>query len=245
MMQAVAEVYVPDAVRKVRNRVSVVSIAAEEVSQSTDKGDKARVLDDDWLNQFMRFSEDASSERLQLLFGKILAGEVVNPGSFSPSTLRAVSELTQKTATDFEWAWARNFDDAMLRTPDFQRGESWERLVRLREAGLVSPNPSVRLQPDFVPVPPQELGRWAIGKPPHWLLIYTLKPGSAQVPLLEFTIVGNELGRLLAPPDWAANLRAVASAIPKSDVARIDLYCEGRPKETVWTAPDKDIAPDA
>ncbi|TPJ97432.1 DUF2806 domain-containing protein, partial [Mesorhizobium sp. B2-5-9] len=93
MMQAVAETYLPDVLRKVHNRALVTSIAADELSRSADKGDKAQVPHDDWMNQFMRFSEDASSERLQLLFGKILAGEIINPGSFGSSTLRTVSEL--------------------------------------------------------------------------------------------------------------------------------------------------------
>src|SRR3546814_13011379 len=59
-----------------------------------------RSPDDDWMNRFMRFAEDASSERLHELFARILAGEVVRPGSFGAATLRAVSELDQSIAND-------------------------------------------------------------------------------------------------------------------------------------------------
>jgi hypothetical protein len=239
MMQAAMEAYLPTTIRKVANRAATISVAAEEISQSTDKGDKARIPDDDWMNHFMRHSEDASSERLQLLFGKILAGEIVNPGSFAPSTLRAVSELTQEMARDFEWAWSRNFDAAMLKTPDFNRGESWSKLTRLREAGLVSPNDASRFSPEFNPVL-KGLSPRMLGTQPHWLMIYLSAPGDKRVPMLPFTRIGNELGKLLPAPNWAANLRAVADVISKSGVARIDLFSTDGVAEALWVAPAKD-----
>ncbi len=39
-------------------------------------------IDDDWLNVFERYAEDASTERMQKLWGRVLAGEVRAPGKY-------------------------------------------------------------------------------------------------------------------------------------------------------------------
>lgn len=58
-------------------------------------------LDDDWLNIFERYAEDASTERLQNLWGRVLAGEIRKPGRFSMRTLRFLSEFSQADAIQF------------------------------------------------------------------------------------------------------------------------------------------------
>src|SRR3546814_19471102 len=99
-----------------------------------------RSPDDDWMNRFMRFAEDASSERLQELFARILAGEVVRPGSFGAATLRAVSELDQSIANDFSSAWARSVGDSVDYAPELHRGADFSRWKRQSEAGLIAPS---------------------------------------------------------------------------------------------------------
>lgn len=59
-------------------------------------------LDDDWLNVFERYAEDASSERMQSLWGRVLAGEIRRPGRYSTRTLRFLSEFSQTDALNFE-----------------------------------------------------------------------------------------------------------------------------------------------
>ncbi len=59
-------------------------------------------LDEDWLNVFERYAEDASSDRLQDLWGRVLAGEIRKPGRFSTRTLRFLSEFSQADALTFE-----------------------------------------------------------------------------------------------------------------------------------------------
>ena len=54
---------------------------------------------EDWLAQFERRAEDASSDQLRTLFSKLLAGEIRKPSGISPMTLHFVSTLDQKTAS--------------------------------------------------------------------------------------------------------------------------------------------------
>lgn len=154
-MQAAAEIYLPTAVRKARNRVQIAQRAAEHAGASGANGAQGKAPDEDWMNAFMRFAEDASSEQLQDLFGRILAGQVVRPGSFALATLRAVAELDQAIAQDFSLVWGKSVGDAIDHSGEFQRGDWFARWKRLAEAGLMAPAelrssflPSIPTQPD-------------------------------------------------------------------------------------------------
>lgn len=45
-------------------------------------------VDEDWLNIFERHAADASSERMQMLWARVLAGEIRKPKTFSLKSLR-------------------------------------------------------------------------------------------------------------------------------------------------------------
>ena len=49
--------------------------------------------------KFESYTEDASSDQLQTLFAKLLAGEIRKPGGISPMTLHFVSMLDQEAAS--------------------------------------------------------------------------------------------------------------------------------------------------
>jgi uncharacterized repeat protein (TIGR03899 family) len=63
-------------------------------------------VDPDWLSTLFRFAEDAHSERMQELWGKILAGETAAPGSYSRKALDTLRGMTQFEATAFQQACA-------------------------------------------------------------------------------------------------------------------------------------------
>ena len=53
---------------------------------------------EDWISRFFREAEDVTSEQMQILWGKVLAGEVINPGSFSLRTLDVLRSLSAQEA---------------------------------------------------------------------------------------------------------------------------------------------------
>lgn len=237
IMRAVADTYLPEVVRKTANKARTVAYAAEEYERAGGS-ERTEAPDDDWINKFIRYSEDASSERLQLLFGKILAGELVNPGSFSPATLRAVSELTQSMAEDFTWAWSKNIDDEIWRGPEFVSGEPWMKLTRLRDAGLLSPVDSAIHQPPFNPFPAMEnVSLWMIGGVGDTALAVAMRgPVNVRLNVVNFTKVGMEMGQLLPVPDYEQNLREVAAGFPKPGVAWIKMLRSRQLNEVLWSA---------
>lgn len=116
--QRAIEVLVRKEYRKQINREAVATAMIEDMrdhAESLDAGAaKAPIaeVDEDWLNVFERYAEDASSERLQGLWGRVLSGEVRKPGRFSTRTLRFLSEFSQADALTFEALAKSAFGDA-------------------------------------------------------------------------------------------------------------------------------------
>ena len=78
----------------------VISIAANEIKD--DEVVSEDPLDEDWIIRFFDIAKNISSEKMQILWGKILAGEIKNVGSFSLRTLECVRNLSQKEALIFQ-----------------------------------------------------------------------------------------------------------------------------------------------
>ncbi|WP_144656359.1 DUF2806 domain-containing protein [Achromobacter dolens] len=182
---------------------------------------------DDWLNRWSRYVEDASSEELQDAFARILAGEIKQKGTFSIGTLRVVSEMSMETALDFQALWAETIEDYAVKYRNYERGEGWERLSRLREAGLISfSDPSIH-KPSG--------SRWIFGNGP--MLIVEIDPNiPSEVPIIKMTRLGMELGTILPPPDRLGNLRRLAAECPNKRGWQQAVLWHGTHQEKIWKA---------
>lgn len=89
-----------ESIRQEANLENVLEVAANEVSQMSDVSDK--LVDEDWLARLFQIVKDVSSEEMQLVWGKILAGEIKEPGNFSFRTLETVRNLSQSDAEMFQ-----------------------------------------------------------------------------------------------------------------------------------------------
>ena len=95
--------------REQSNLDKICAIAAkllkkEKSARSTDQGadsGEEKTINDDWLNNFENEARQKSSEEMQLRFGRILAGEIKNPGSYSIRAVKILGELNQNDATLF------------------------------------------------------------------------------------------------------------------------------------------------
>jgi|688.fasta_scaffold115293_4 hypothetical protein len=76
---------------------STVSDSSETEEPSSSQSD----ISDDWLNSFREQAMLKSSEEMRILFGKILAGEIVKPGSFSIRSIQIMGQLDVKPASLF------------------------------------------------------------------------------------------------------------------------------------------------
>lgn len=237
LAQAAAEVFLPTNLRKARNRLIVAQGAAErlaEAAQTGASGDRAAPPDDDWMNRFARFAEDASSARLQDLFGRILAGEIFRPGAYGLATLRALSELDQAVANDFAFAWAKSVGEAVDYAPEWRRGEAFSRWKRLSDAGLMATTDIAQYLPEFHPTHNGQALWSPMSAEGAWLLVHFQQGAGAQWNHIEFTRVGRELGSLLERPDYETNMRNAANRLPRGGLTRIELHSSRVPVEVIW-----------
>lgn len=87
-------------ITKLKNFVHTVSFAAEELSDINDENSDESV-DFDWVMRFFDAVSNISNEELQKLWGKVLAGEMKQPGICSLRTLDIIRNLSQPEAEIF------------------------------------------------------------------------------------------------------------------------------------------------
>jgi uncharacterized repeat protein (TIGR03899 family) len=85
--------------KKQLNIESITSFAAEALRDEQPITNEP--LDEDWATRFFRIAEDISNEDIQALWGKILAGEIKQPKSFSLRTLELIRNLSKDEANLF------------------------------------------------------------------------------------------------------------------------------------------------
>ena len=125
------------------NIENVTQIAAEQLSQETNVSEEA--VDKDWTTRFFNIVEDVSNDEMQKLWGRILAGEVKQPKSYSLRTLELLKNLTKNDAEIF--TKASNFKISSHSSPFLFRGKdnkalekygmSFEERLLLTEIGIL------------------------------------------------------------------------------------------------------------
>jgi hypothetical protein len=84
------------------NAAKVMSYTVQELNNSAaPKRDPVGDITDDWLNAFESEAVEMSSEQMQRLFGRILAGEIRRPKSFSIRTVKLMAQLDNRPAELF------------------------------------------------------------------------------------------------------------------------------------------------
>jgi hypothetical protein len=106
--------YVQAAIKKfgqkvVREQINLDEISAKAVSElkylpateTTSETEQQADIDDDWLMHFEKEASQKSTEDMQTLFARILAGEISRPSSFSIRAVRTLGQLDKKIADLF------------------------------------------------------------------------------------------------------------------------------------------------
>lgn len=91
-----------ESIRQERNIENVIGFASNEISQMDDSNVSDEPVDADWITRLFHIVKDISSEEMQFVWGKILAGEIKRPGSFSLKTLDIIRNITRQDAEEFQ-----------------------------------------------------------------------------------------------------------------------------------------------
>lgn len=219
LSEMVARSYINEHKLKFNNRASVAQVAMDEIGKTSfsdnevDEGE----IELDWLNHFSDIAGQKSTPEMQLLFGKILAGEIRKPGSFSPMTINVLANLTPKIARKFEklCSISMRFDTksviSLIMFPDFlitgipKLHLEYEDLVLLRQYQLLGSETGTHLElllgeRNSFTIADQLYGIQALAQPQE--AGETIR----DFPIAAFTSVGNELRTLIQPsaPEWLA-----------------------------------------
>ena len=134
-------------VKRQSNLERITQYAAEDFDGTEEMGPDRP--DSDWTARFFRIAEDITTEQMQALWGKVLAGEVKRPGSFSLRTLDILKNISQKEAETFVRVAQIAFlieNKTFVPNPDRYKflqdhfGIGFLDLLLLREIGLLSPS---------------------------------------------------------------------------------------------------------
>ena len=181
---------------------NVTQIAAEQLSQEDFVSEEP--VEEDWTTRFFNIVEDISDEEMQRLWGKILAGEVKQPKSYSLRTLELLKNLSRSEADVFNKI--SNFVISSHNSPFLFQGENDEILNKynvnfndrllLVEMGLLQSDTSISRglkQNSQDTITYFEAGNY---------IIKALKKANTpenRIEIFRFTKIGEELLKLVNP----------------------------------------------
>jgi len=190
--------------RKQKNIESVAAGAAELLSDCHALNND-REVEQDWINEYFDKVKLVSSSEMQLIWSKILAGEVQNPGTYSIRTMNVLKEMSKDEANLFS-----RFAEIRLDQPikndcfvykdlkdDFLvelLGMTYEKVKLLESIGLIYTDLGLTLK--FGPSERPMNVAFEHGK----LLVSFECEANAKVkslPIIGFTKVGYELSRMV------------------------------------------------
>ena len=86
-------------IQKQENIESIVDKACDEIDGKQLESEEQ--VNPDWMSRFISNAGEVSNEEMQIVWAKVLAGEVIQPKSFSLKTLDCIRNLTAEDAVLF------------------------------------------------------------------------------------------------------------------------------------------------
>lgn len=147
--------------RKQQNIENVVAKAKENLVEESQVSEEE--VSEDWLLRFFNSVQDISDEDMQRLWGKILAGEIKKPNTFSLRSLDVLSKMTKREAQIFvelrpyiisyRGTWAILNDDELNKRYHI----SYEKILTMSECGLMDSSGIMSITLTIAPKYPLEL----------------------------------------------------------------------------------------
>lgn len=209
--------------RKQSNREAVAMAMVEDMREDdaaniseSGAANVVKEIDEDWLNVFERYAEDASSERLQGLWGRVLAGEVRRPGKYSTRTLRFLSEFSQADALTFEIFAKFSFSDhAPKKLVKPKYGSNIRDLIYLESSGLLQGSGGLGFQKSYTF---NKEGYLTIVEKNLVIVLYGKPKKKIAYEVIALTPLGQELLDLVKSRNARDAAKAVAHAIRTPEV---------------------------
>ncbi len=146
LLRAVTESTLADATRREVNVAKAILFAEQDIEDSSraspsDKAPPSGPPDPDWLYRWRDAASEVSAEELQNLWGRVLAGEVKAPGSFSLRTLDFLRNISRPEAEAIELLSHYSLGEFIFRGDEELlngQGMNMGFLLALQDLGVIS-----------------------------------------------------------------------------------------------------------
>jgi len=148
VVEAAARQTIEDSVRRQVNVAHAIA-HAEETLRDDPQPPPNKKVDDDWLYRWRDYAGDVSAETMQHLWGRILAGELKAPGSFSLRALDFLRNLSQDEAQAIQRLSKLAIEDVIWREEKpvlEENGLPFATLLALQDLGVLSGVESLGLE---------------------------------------------------------------------------------------------------
>jgi hypothetical protein len=188
--------------KRQKNIDNISQIAAEQLGHEQTVSEEP--VDEDWTARFFNIVEDVSDDEMQQLWGRILAGEVKQPKSYSLRTLELLKNFSKHEAEVF--SRASNFVISSHNSPFLFKGQNNEVLDKhnltfedrllLTEIGLLQAENNISR-----PLKQNIEDSIIYFESSRYIIKVSKKANTPEnrIEILRFTKIGEELLKLLTP----------------------------------------------
>lgn len=212
-----------------KNIDDVVDIAANQLKGENEvPKDKVSV---DWATRFFNTVQDISEDEMKLIWGKLLAGEVKSPGSYSLRAIELLKNLTSEEALLFteasKFALRRAHEIIIIQSDNINNnfGLTFDKILTLTDAGLLKPIIDTAI--DLAPLNGAEEVIFTYGN----YAVKAIVKSEGQIATYIYTTAGSQIFKLIDTPEVNLDyLKKVLKSISNNNV-RFHVY-----KITKWNS---------
>lgn len=186
--------------KKQENIENITSVAFEQLINEESISNEP--VDEEWIIRFFNMAEDVSNADMQLMWGKILAGEIKTPKSFSLRTLELLKNISYEEAKIFEKisrysVYYVNNSSLIFTDYDYLESKniSFADLLLMKELGILHPT-DVTLN--------EEINQWSFIYGDHIVFINNkeitnFRMSLDEIHVMTYTKIGEQLLKLVEP----------------------------------------------
>lgn len=201
---------------------AVVRMAADELG---DKQIKDHDVDHDWVARFFADVQDVTSEHMQRIWARILAGEIETPGRTSLHTLSILKNMSQKDARLFEEISRFVFNDFIWNEPKYTSKlpdfPAYQSLVDMESYGLLN-SASNLIRTIKIPL---EGFNFLMGPKMYKISGKDAKAYELRIPAFPLSPQGRELYSLIEPTISEKYLHSVSGFLNDNHASKLE-YAE-------------------
>ena len=184
-------------IKKQKNIENVINKTKDILEKEPENIISKENVDEDWIMRFFNSVQDISDEKMQEFWGKILAGEIKNPGSFSLRSLDAMTKMSKNEAKLFmnmsKYIIKINGNLVILNDEDLNKRFSitYGHIVALDEYGIIDSNTMM-----FLEFKINEKKDCKIIYDSQSLIAYSKEEKKIVIPIFKLTKIGKDIYKI-------------------------------------------------